>query len=571
MTGRRIGALALALVTCAVFARAWGYGLANIDDYLYVWRYAEVTDGLSLRGLRWALTFTGEAIWMPLVWASYQLDFSLAGWCGADAATVHHVHSVLLHALNAVLVLRLLARLGPKGDAAPALTAFFAALFWAIHPLRVESVVWIASRKDLLSLTGLVLALTEWTDWRRAGGAGRYVRSLAWFAVGALAKPSVMTYPALVGALDVLVLGVRREVRSFVPAYVAPCALGGAVALAGTLVQAVGGGTAATAGVPFGWRVLNAVAGYGIQLWHTLVPWDLAVQCTLRYPAWPRFLLPGAALTAAVGWWAWRRRSGGIAFFTAGILPMLGLVGFGFHAFADRFTYIPAIGLSLVAAEGLARVADVRLRAFAGAAGAVALGALCVRQVGFWEDDRTLFAHTCAVDGPLNANAHFELGRAEWELGHDVTNAVAAYAAAFRADPETVLAQPQHYMFALAEGGFAEEAFAFKKELDAWNARTTAAAREARDEAEVLRPEYALARIAFLLSDPATRRGGAAELEEYLAQPRRTGTRDGLYLKGWLRALEGRADEARRIWSALPDGTVRTEDPYMRYRFLGRR
>lgn len=144
--------LAIAGITFAVFLRAIPYGLTNIDDYIYVWKYTEVTDGFSWNGLVWAFTNLTEAIWMPLTWLSYQLDFALFGHAS-------HLTSVLIHSLNAALVYLFFTRLlqspssfSPQSPSTNrqtliTLTSSLLTLFWSLHPLRVESVVWIVAAR----------------------------------------------------------------------------------------------------------------------------------------------------------------------------------------------------------------------------------------------------------------------------------------------------------------------------------------------------------------------------------------------------------------------------------------
>ena len=164
--GRRFAAAALAaavgVVAMLPFARSARYGLVNCDDYDYA-NYAELTRGVTAEGVRWAFTFTGEGIWMPLTWLSYMGDHALASRLdggddkfGETAYHVMHAHSVALHGLNAALLFALLALLSGRRNWP---LAALAALLWAVHPLRCESVDWVASRKDVLSMAGLLASL----------------------------------------------------------------------------------------------------------------------------------------------------------------------------------------------------------------------------------------------------------------------------------------------------------------------------------------------------------------------------------------------------------------------------
>jgi hypothetical protein len=185
--------VALAAAVLAVFARTLGHQFLNVDDTLYITSNPSVTAGLSLRGLRWAFTSTDASNWHPLTWVSHQLDvtfFGLRPWG-------HHLTSVLLHAANTVLLFMLLRSLtGALWRSALAATLF------ALHPLRVESVAWVAERKDLLAGLFWILSTVAYVSWLRRGGALRYALMTGVFAAGLMAKPMLVTLPAALLLLD---------------------------------------------------------------------------------------------------------------------------------------------------------------------------------------------------------------------------------------------------------------------------------------------------------------------------------------------------------------------------------
>lgn len=475
---RLLWSAAVYLVTFVAFLRSGECGLVNLDDYDYLPKARQVE--------RFGVADVSQAIWMPLTWISYRFDLWAARDSGktttADSKTVRfmHLHSVALHSLNAVLLFWLLcAALGAQG-----LVAAIAALVWALHPLRVESVTWIASRKDVLSMAWLLIALLLWTVWRKRGGCAMYWAAIAGFAIGAAAKPSVMCFPALAMILDAVFLRAWRGCkpsegwiaanwRTFLP-YVPPVALSCAIAVFAAYAQHAGGAMSSTAGVPLWWKLVNAATAVGMYIKNTIWPLDLCCQSYMRHPAMPRGWWFGVALCAAAAWWMAKagRRTweglregrceaagceeaafGGALWFAVAIAPMLGIVGFGGHAFADRFTYIPAVGLSLA----LVAVAEMRKRRKveigAGIAVVAALAAVTWRQIGFWKGDETLWTHTLEVDGESNFMAHSVLGTYYFEFAHDLEKCIAHYDRALELDSEWSERTGVMYLLALAETG----------------------------------------------------------------------------------------------------------------------
>ena len=480
------------------FLAAVGYGLVNLDDYIYLGDFPVLWKGSFAETVKFAFGEAHEAIWMPLAWLSYALDYRLWGeWWGG-----FHLQSIVVHAVNAGLVWVLLREILGSGNGqdarCPRWTLVLLAMVWAVHPLRCESVVFVASRKDVLSLFGLLLALIAWARGSRClvpgagclvpgvrGEIGWTALSLVFFALGAMAKPSVMTFPLLAFLIDVFAFGRVRFWR-----YPLPFAMAAVLGWSAAVFQDTGGATGLTQGETLLMRLQVAAAAFGIYLRNFAWPLDLAVQCTRRWPELPRFLVPGAAILAVyVGFCAWRlwghliawRRTArvgycddlpveldlngkpdhvllGLGWFAVAVGPMLGIAGFGFHAFADRFTYIPAIGLSIALGGLVAKAAARRPRLANGAllAAVLALGLATVRQTAFWRDDFTLFRHTLDVDGDRNAFAHNELGKWYFNRPHDLERSVGEFAAAWRIDPKMMLTSFDYYAFALCELGRTE-------------------------------------------------------------------------------------------------------------------
>ncbi|HEX3729507.1 MAG TPA: tetratricopeptide repeat protein, partial [Opitutaceae bacterium] len=424
-----VGAL-LFVATLLLFSRTLGNGFVNFDDPAYVTDNPMVRGGLSWAGLAWA--FTGAAdYWHPLAWLSHMLDCQLYGLAPAG----HHLTSLLWHALNAVLVFQLFRTLTGRFWA----SAFAAALF-AWHPLRVESVAWIAERKDVMSGCCFLLTLLAYVRYASARPNGRpalgsYLLALACFGAGLMSKPMLVTLPLLLLILDRWPLArvPRPGFLEKLPFFV----LAGIVGWVTLRMQRTAG--AFVLHLPLRARIGNAVVSLARYLGKLLWPFDLSV--CYRHPGfWPATAIAAAAaLGAGLALLAWRQRSSrpwiaaGFAWYGIVLLPVLGLVQAGFQAMADRYTYLSLLGIELAAVASLPRPAT-RAGRIAGISAALAiLGACALRtwnQEGVWQDSATLFTHAVQLDGrsdiaeyflasalvaqgrPAEARAHAERARA---------------------------------------------------------------------------------------------------------------------------------------------------------------
>jgi tetratricopeptide (TPR) repeat protein len=407
------------VLALAVYGRALGNGFVSLDDEPYVTDNAQVRAGLSGAGVGWAFATTREANWHPLTWISHMLDVELFGLRPFG----HHLVNVLIHVANALLVLLLWARM--TGRVWP--SAAVAALF-AIHPLRVESVAWVSERKDVLCAFFGILAILAYVAWVRRGARGAYVAALSLYAMSLLSKPMLVTLPFLLLLLDFWPLGrldrgpSRRlfiEKVPFLALSAASCAV--------TLWAQASGGAIADWGLPFAARASNALVSCLAYLTQTFAPVSLSVL----YPHPGRVNLTAAAGAAAVllgvsaaALAAARRRpyfAVGWFWYLGMLVPVIGLVQVGWQARADRYTYLPSIGLAVAVVWGLS---DLAGRSAAGLwllrAAAVALvgclSFLTWRQIGYWKDSATLYAHGLAVT-QSNHILHIDLGIEEVRRG----------------------------------------------------------------------------------------------------------------------------------------------------------
>lgn len=389
--------IALAALSVAIFLRALSNGFIEYDDSEYVYGNPHVRGGLSLQGVRWALSAFYSANWHPLTWLSHMADWQLWG----DQAAGHHLTNVLLHAMNAVLLFRFLL----LATGAPHRSGIVATLF-AVHPLRVESVAWIAERKDLLSAAFMFLGLLLYVRWtRRQTGFGWVVAS---FTFALASKPSAISFPLLLLMLDAWPL--HRWTRETTWArlrekwVLAPLMVASAVLT--ILAQRSAGAIRSTEYVPVWERLANACVAYVRYLGKTAYPAALAIPYPLDRATLTTMVVAGAlglllaiSLTAVLLRRKWPALAMGWCWFLVVLVPMIGVIQVGAQALADRYTYVSQIGLWIALAFVPWAPSRAALRwAIAGLVSTVlALCALTFRQIGYWQDVQTLFSHTLDV------------------------------------------------------------------------------------------------------------------------------------------------------------------------------
>ena len=482
-------AIGLAALTVAAYARVWTLGFVNYDDPAYVTDNEHVLAGLRWSGIVWAFTSNTEANWHPITWLSLMLDASIGG----ASPGVFHTTNLVLHVANSVVLFLLLRRMTDRRWESAAVAALF-----AVHPLHVESVAWVAERKDVLSTLFWFLTTGAWVGWTAAPSAGRYAAVLGLFALGLMSKPMLVSLPLTLLLFDVWPLGrmtrdaVARSIVEKLPLF----ALAAASALVTLLVQRPA--MQVLEAVPFPARVANAlisiVAYAGQMLWpaglSAIYPYPRA-GIPLWQPIGAAIVVVGASLAAfrarerrpwiTVGWF----------FYLLTLLPVLGLVQVGFQARADRFTYVPFVGLFIVVAWGAPEVlrsigaqrpaaggrrARTRRRAPAVAdhapilawVAAIVIAVLSIRtwqQIGHWRTSVDLFTHAIRVTSD-NAHAQYNLASAYQEQ-RDVERAVVHLREALRIQPHMKQA---HYNLArlLMKLGRLDEAAVLVAEQQAW-------------------------------------------------------------------------------------------------------
>jgi tetratricopeptide (TPR) repeat protein len=461
--------LGLVLATAWVYSPVGDFGFVSYDDPEYVAENKVVRQGIGSAGLRWALRNPHHGNWHPLTSLSHMLDVEVFG---LEPGAMHRVN-VGLHLLNVLLLFALLWRATRSCWRSAAVAALF-----ALHPLHVESVVWISERKDVLS-TALALATAHaYLSYVRSPCARRYLLVLLLFAAGLLAKPMLVTWPFVLLLLDVWplrrfdsVVGAERAPRRALlvralleklPLFALSCILS-VVAL---WAQRSGGALKSTELHPLGERLANAVVSYVAYLRKSVWPTDLAVL--YPYPeslsGWQVVGSAALLIAVTVACLRLRRRRPhaivGWLWYLGTLVPVIGIVQVGAQPYADRYTYIPLIGLFIAVVWGLGGVVESRRRLLPAAAvlagvALVALSLLASRQVAVWQDSVSLYQHALRVT-EKNAILYNNLGIAlvdQWR--YDEAIRVYAQGLAFRSDFMHVL----HYNAGIAEsrvGGHAE-------------------------------------------------------------------------------------------------------------------
>jgi len=413
----------LALVVFASYGASLRNDFVNYDDDVYVTDNPHLRQGLGPAGIAWAFGSTTASNWHPLTWLSHMMDyrcFGLRPWG-------HHLTSLLLHVLNTLLVF-----LGLRSLTGAPWRAFVVAAIFGLHPLHVQSVAWAAERKDVLCSLFFLLALGAYARFARSQGRRprlNYAMSLLCFALGLLSKPMLVTLPAVLLLFDLWPLArwgavpARKLIVEKLP-FLALAATSSAVTF---FVQRAGGGMASLVQLSLAARAQNVLLSYARYVGKLLWPVELAVL----YPFGGRWSLGevfGAgimlvAISSAVTWW--RRRCPylfvGWLWFVGMLVPVIGLVQVGQQTMADRYMYLPMLGLLVAVVWGGGQLASnrawlTRPLAVAGTLASLACGFVTHRELDHWRDSEALFRRALAVTGG-SATIHYKLGLALFEKG----------------------------------------------------------------------------------------------------------------------------------------------------------
>lgn len=537
--------LSLLAVNFLIYGQTFDFGFLPLDDPYYVVENSFVTNGLNGAGLRWAFTTFEQANWHPLTWLSLMVDGQLYG----GRAGGYHLTNLLLHQANCLLLfvwLRGLVKAAGAGPGEFCWPAALAALGFAAHPLHVESVAWVTERKDVLSAFFLLLSLCAYTryakaserstpggshdeNWWRRERVTFYLLTWGSLALGLLAKPMLVTAPFLLLLLDGWPLRRWGRPGALLLEKIPFFLLVAACCVVTVVAQHRGGAVAPLEHLPVWPRLLNAVVAYIGYLGKTAWPTGLSVF--YPYPtdrSWWQPVGAAALLTGitAAGWWQRRSRPYllvGWFWFLGTLVPVIGIVQVGGQALADRYAYVPHIGICLALGclgHDLARRRPAWQPLVISTAAAVVLAfAWTARaQTQLWQDNVVLFRHCLAVT-QSHPMLNKLLGAAYTEVGNSKA-AAACYREVLRKQPDDATSLNQLGYLELQQGHWAEatglliRAVALKPDdFRSWNNLGFVLARTGQEERALaayrrclqLRPGYPLAH--FNLGELLKRRG----------------------------------------------------------------
>ncbi len=412
MIGKKVALPLLLTAVVIAYFPLFSNSFVDFDDPVYITGNAHIRSGLTLDTWNWAWTTWEAGNWHPLTWVSHALDVTLFGMNSVG----HHLTSLLLHLVNVVLLYLLLSQVTQRKQCCLAASAIF-----ALHPLAVESVAWAAERKNLLSTLFFLLAIGAYGWYCRRPGAGRYVAVALMFALGLCAKPMVITLPFVLLLLDYWPLGrakglgysnrvlqlPQRSIGELVVEKIPLLGLSAASAIVTLVAQSSAGAIESTKGLPWGSRIANAIFTYMAYIRKAVWPVDLA-------PFYPWFHASGLQVAVAllflgtVSFLVWRERLRrpyliiGWLYYLGTLVPVIGLIQVGRQAMADRYTYIPLVGIFVAItwlADDLASLLKVptATRAVLAAAVIIVLAALTRKQVELWHDDIKLWSYDLKV------------------------------------------------------------------------------------------------------------------------------------------------------------------------------
>ena len=430
----------LIVLTVALYYPVKKHPFVNYDDNVYVTENLHVQNGLTWDTVSWAFVSYDAGNWHPITWMSHALDFQMYD----QDAGGHHQTSMLLHAFNAVLLFWVLWR----ATSYMGRSCVVAALF-AVHPLNVESVVWISERKTVLSMMFFLLALGAYRWYASSPRLGRYAVVALLFAFGLMCKPQIITFPFVLLLWDYwplkrMVMGndpardsafPQKTIRALVEEKLPLFGIAAASAVMTMKAQSASGAVLSLSSTPLSVRLSNAIVSYVKYIGKAFWPANLAPMYPhpgASLPAWQVY--GGLLILVAFSMLVYERRSQrylpvGWLWFIGTMVPMIGIVQVGRQAMADRYAYLPLIGIFIMVCWGLSELADwnhVPAAALAAASCAMVLGLAFTahRQIGYWSDNITLWTHTIQMTPP-NYVAQDDLGgalmerqRLEEAIGH---------------------------------------------------------------------------------------------------------------------------------------------------------
>jgi hypothetical protein len=440
--------IVLTVLTIAVYGQVSHFDFVNLDDNMMVYENVHIQKGFTAEGLRWAFTTNHADLWSPLIWLSLMLDYRFYGLNAGG----YHITNLIWHLLSALLLFGFLNRatktLWPSA---------FAAAVFALHPLHVESVAWVTERKDVLSAFFWMLTLFLYVRYTEKPSAGKYLVVLLSFFCGLISKPMIVTLPVIMILLDYwplnrfetkkenMILWQVKEKASF---FILSAVFSAVTFYVQYYVPSTKDYTAQTP-IPLDLRLSNAAVSFVTYLEKTFWPHGMGFFYPLpaSIPAWQAFGALLLILAVTVFVLAAIKRAPylfvGWTWFVIAILPVIKILQIGNDAMADRYHYLPSIGLSVMVAWGVSALfkseSARKYILFPSALAAVALlAALSWHQLGYWKNSITLFGHTAQVTEG-NYLAYSRMGNAYGREGN-FQKAIACFDEVIRIRPDYVIA-----------------------------------------------------------------------------------------------------------------------------------
>ncbi len=459
--------LGLVLATAAVYQRVGGFEFVSFDDKKYVSENRQVLNGLTWGNVKWAFTTNATANWHPVTWLSLMLDCEVF----EDKARACHRTNVLFHIANSLLLFLIL----KQTTRALWLSAFVAAMF-ALHPLHVESVAWVSERKDVLSTFFWLLTMWGYVRYCKHRCLTRYLVVVVFFVSGLMAKPMLVTLPFVLLLLDYWPLerlkGDSKQIISLIREKLPLFVLSIVFCAVTYLVQQSKGAVRFTEALSFQVRLCNALVSYSSYIGKMIWPSGLAIfyPYPIKILIWMTVISTGLLIVISVSVFLLRKKRWlvvGWLWYLGTLVPVIGLVQVGAQGRADRYTYVPLIGLFIIVAWGVGRLSE-KLRRQKGAfvfsiCMLTALAVCARRQVGYWKDNVTLFGRAAAVT-ERNYLAHNHLGLA-YAKRNQLDKAIEEHRRAVSIKPNYAEAENNLGMELALKGSYAEAIEHYKKAL----------------------------------------------------------------------------------------------------------
>lgn len=407
-----ISLLVLTVFCLVIYGQVVNFDFINTDDNLYVYQNPNVLSGLTWSSVYWAFTQFHSANWHPLTWISHQLDVSFFG----VNPGAHHATNVVFHLLNTFLALILFQKLTRDFW-----KSFFVALIFAIHPTHVESVAWISERKDVLSAMFWLLTMIAYLGYCRAEKRAylNYLLVIVLFVLGLMSKPMLVTLPAVLLLCDYWPLERLRtikDLRWLVIEKIPLFALSAVSSYITLLAQASAGAVETLERLPLDIRLMNAIVSYASYIVMLFYPVNLGLQYAYRRVIDFEVLLLSIFFLLSITafcLWQWKRRKYlvvGWLWFLGTMVPVIGIIQVGAQSMADRYTYVPYFGLSIMLVWGLDEVARKfnlqRILLAFGLLLSIVFTFLAYRQTSYWKDSETLYRRSLEVVGESFLVAH---------------------------------------------------------------------------------------------------------------------------------------------------------------------